>query len=105
MPHEALYWRLGQQKAVRHGHWKLVVSRPPQDGPEWRLFNLAEDIGEAKDLSAEHPEKVKELAALWDAWNAEQKDPLWLAPMNRPGQRPAGGQQRPNRPRRAQPQS
>lgn len=74
-PHETLYWRFGEQWAIRKGDWKLVVSRP--DGPQPRLFNLADDIGEARDLTAKHPEKVKELTAAWQAWNTEQKPPLW----------------------------
>ncbi len=77
-PHETFYWRFGEQWAVRHGDWKLVVSSV--DGPDARLFNLADDIGEARDLAARHPEKVKALAAIWRAWNAEQKDPLWTRP-------------------------
>jgi arylsulfatase A-like enzyme len=81
-PHETLYWRFGPQWAIRHGDWKLVKSRI--DGQEPRLFNLAEDIGEERDLSEKHPEKVEQLAARYDAWNAEQKDPLWQPPMNRP---------------------
>jgi arylsulfatase A-like enzyme len=74
-PHETLYWRFGEQRAIRHGDWKLVVSRI--DGPQPRLYNLAEDIGESKDLLAQHPEKAKELQSLWDRWNAEQIEPKW----------------------------
>jgi arylsulfatase A-like enzyme len=74
-PHEVLYWRFGEQWAVRKGDWKLVVSRVDKLQP--RLINLAEDIGEAKDLSEKYPEKVKELKAAWEAWNAEQSPPLW----------------------------
>ncbi|MGI8981140.1 MAG: sulfatase family protein [Pirellulaceae bacterium] len=81
-PHEALYWRFGQQWAVRHGDWKLVVSNEPmnaarKDKPA-SLFNLAEDISESKDLAADQPEKVKELRALWEKWNAELQPPRWL---------------------------
>ena len=75
VPHEALYWRFGEQWAIRKGDWKLVASRI--DGKEPRLFNLKDDIGEAKDLTEKHPDKKKELLAAWQAWNAEQKDPLW----------------------------
>jgi arylsulfatase A-like enzyme len=75
-PHEVLYWRFGEQWAIRKGDWKLVASRI--DGKEPRLFNLKDDIGEAKDLTADKPEKVKELLADWKAWNAEQKAPLWV---------------------------
>jgi arylsulfatase A-like enzyme len=74
-PHETLYWRFGEQWAVRKGDWKLVASRI--DGKEPRLFNLKDDVGEAKDLTATHPEKAKELLADWQKWNAEQAAPLW----------------------------
>jgi arylsulfatase A-like enzyme len=74
-PHETLYWRFGEQWAIRHGDWKLVASRI--DGKEPRLFNLAEDISEAKDLTTKEPGRVKELTALYQAWNAQQKAPLW----------------------------
>ncbi len=72
-PHETLYWRFGDQWAVRHGDWKLVVGAGGGKEPE--LHNLADDLSEAKDLAADQPEKVKELKALWDKWNAEQAPP------------------------------
>jgi arylsulfatase A-like enzyme len=74
-PHEALYWRFGEQWAIRKGDWKLVASRI--DGKEPRLFNLKDDIGEAKDLSSAEPDKAKELLAEWQSWNSQQKAPLW----------------------------
>lgn len=72
-PHATLYWRFGEQWAVRHGDWKLVVSKGGSGTPE--LYNLKDDIGEAKDLAAEQPEKVAELQKLWDAWSKEQAEP------------------------------
>jgi arylsulfatase A-like enzyme len=72
-PHQTLYWRYGPQWAVRHGDYKLVVSRGGSGKPE--LYNLAADISEAKDLAAAQPEKMKELQALWDKWSAEQAPP------------------------------
>lgn len=74
-PHDALYWRFGEQWAIRKGDFKLVAARPDNNEP--RLFNLTDDIGEAKDLTASHPEKAKELKTAWDRWNAEQAKPLW----------------------------
>ena len=74
-PHGALFWRFGEQWAIRKGEWKLVASRI--DGSEPRLFNLKDDVGESKDLTASKPDKANELLADWKAWNAEQKDPLW----------------------------
>ncbi|MEW6161582.1 MAG: sulfatase-like hydrolase/transferase [Verrucomicrobiota bacterium] len=80
-PHEVLYWRFGEQWAIRKGDWKLVASRP--DGKEPRLFNLAQDMGEAKDLASAQPDKVKELKTTWAAWNAEQEAPRWKPNPNR----------------------
>ncbi len=73
-PHKTLYWRYGEQWAIRHGDWKLVTASP-RFGKG--LFNLAQDIGEANDLSANEPERAKELRACWEKWNAEQEEPLW----------------------------
>jgi arylsulfatase A-like enzyme len=84
-PHEALYWRLGPQMAIRAGDWKLVRYDPTADGMSRKgggatvakLYNLADDVGEAKDLAAAMPERVKELQARWDAWSATLAKPLW----------------------------
>jgi hypothetical protein len=51
---------------------------------EPRLFNLQEDVGEAKDQTAARPEKVRELLADWKVWNAEQRPPLWIPPRKGP---------------------
>jgi arylsulfatase A-like enzyme len=74
-PHEALYWRFGVQYAVRQGDWKLVKAHVNQ-AP--RLHNLAQDPGEQTDLAAQHPDKVKQLQSLWDAWNAGNEPPRWI---------------------------
>jgi len=86
-PHEALYWRLGGMMAIRKGDWKLVKTRegPLRDTDPAALsdlsaaglYNLAADIGETKDLAAAQPEKAKELAAAWQAWNSQLVRPLW----------------------------
>ena len=72
-PHERLYWRFGEQSAIRQGDWKLVRrgNQPP------RLFNLAEDLGEKKDLAQQNPEKRQELEAAWQAWNSQLAQPRW----------------------------
>jgi arylsulfatase A-like enzyme len=86
-PHDALFWRLGEHMAVRKGDWKLVYSPEgplrdvdhsvPRDLAAAQLFNLANDIGESKNLAADNPAKVKELASLWLAWHAQLAKPLW----------------------------
>jgi arylsulfatase A-like enzyme len=76
-PHPMLYWRFGEQWAVRKGDFKLVASAV--DGVKMvKLYNLTDDVGEAKDLAAEMPDKVKELRAEWEKWNAGNIDPLWV---------------------------
>lgn len=85
-PHDALYWRLGQQMAVRAGDYKLVrydknadtlTGRTGQGVTDAKLYNLASDVGETNDLAAAMPEKAKELQAKWDAWNLGNIKPLW----------------------------
>jgi arylsulfatase A-like enzyme len=85
-PHDSLFWRFGDQMAVRSGDFKLVrydLNADTENGKraqgvsEARLYNLREDIAESKDLAAAQPEKVKELQASWDAWNAGNVAPLW----------------------------
>src|SRR6185312_2909790 len=72
-PHETLYWRFGEQWAIRHGDYKLLVARG--SGAQPSLFQLSDDIAEAKNLAAAQPDKVKELEKLYAAWNAEQAPP------------------------------
>jgi len=86
-PHETLFWRLGQQMAIRRGDWKLVkgnVGMETNEGPPGantdgaELFDLAQDIGEKKNLAAENPAKVKELAAVWQKWSGEMAVAKWI---------------------------
>lgn len=72
-PHETLFWRYGDQWAVRHGDDKLVVAEGGSGTPE--LYDLAADISEAHDRAAQDPKKVKELQRLYKAWSAEQAAP------------------------------
>lgn len=65
--------------AIRRGPWKYVEGIPAHDikpgsrktrADEFRpqLYNLREDLAETKDLSAQHPQIVRELAALLDRY-------------------------------------
>jgi arylsulfatase A-like enzyme len=81
-PHDALYWRFGEQMAIRQGDWKLVRYDPAVDAEKRRatpakLYNLANDIGESHDLIQEQPAKAKTLQAAWDKWNESNVAPLW----------------------------
>ncbi len=81
-PHDMLYWRFGQQMAIRRGDWKLVRYDPVVDGmtgraTEAKLYNLKDDIGETHDLIRAEPQQAKELQAAWDKWNELNIAPRW----------------------------
>jgi arylsulfatase A-like enzyme len=78
-PHEALYWRLGPQWAIRRGEFKLVAGREGGRILPAGLYDVVRDPGESRDLIATHPDKARELRALWDRWNAEQAPPASAA--------------------------
>jgi arylsulfatase A-like enzyme len=70
-PHEAIYWEHMGNQAIRQDKWKLVFDRT---GPEkWELYDLEADRSEMNDLSDTHPDKARELAAMWDAWAERSK--------------------------------
>jgi arylsulfatase A-like enzyme len=73
-PHETLYWRFGDQWAVRHGDWKLVAGNGG-DKKNGELYNLAKDMSESRNLAADKPGKARELKSLWEEWSAEQAPP------------------------------
>jgi arylsulfatase A-like enzyme len=76
-PHDWLHWQLGDQWAVRQGDWKLVMNPRDLGGPEpteeIKLFlaNLADDIGESKNLAGEQPDVVEALTKLHETWEAD----------------------------------
>lgn len=92
---EAHYYFQGYQlEAVRAGGWKLALG--PQNlsmgikaggvhTPGVRLYHLDQDIGEAKDVAAQNPERVKKLQTLADRMAAS----LGGGPQG-PGVRPPG---------------
>lgn len=59
--HEMLYWEYRDQVAVRFGKWKAIL--PGRKKSKWELYDLANDISETTDISAEHPEILKKMQA------------------------------------------
>ncbi len=84
-PHQTLYWRFGDQWAIRDGDLKLVVARGGSGEPE--LYDLAEDIGETENLAAERAADAQRLFAMWSEWSAQQAEPLAPKEQNRPANR------------------
>ena len=76
-PHETIFWRVGQRAAIRVGDWKLLRNPRRNQGNDWELYNLADDIGESNDLAVSNPEKLREMIAAWETFNAEMIDPVW----------------------------
>ncbi|MCC6796367.1 MAG: sulfatase-like hydrolase/transferase [Candidatus Hydrogenedentes bacterium] len=71
--HEALFWRQGENFAVRKGNFKLVqVSNEPL-----ALYDLSQDIHEDHNLIAQLPDKANELRLAWNQWNSQNIEPLW----------------------------
>jgi arylsulfatase len=59
---DSLWWLHEGNRALRVGDWKIVAAG--EDGP-WELYDLAADRSETRNLAADRPEKVRELAAVW----------------------------------------
>lgn len=65
-----LWWLHEGNRAIRVGDWKLVAAK---DDP-WELYDLRTDRAESDNLAADHPEKVKELAELWNSKTREMTE-------------------------------
>lgn len=66
--HRFLYWEFpasGGQQAVRMGQWKGIRKNIFKDSLHIRLYNLENDIQELNDVSAAHPDIVKEMEAIF----------------------------------------
>lgn len=76
-PKEAQYFEMFGHRAIYHDGWMasafhnrvpwVNAGTVPFEDDQWELFNLAEDYSQAVDLSAQHPDKLKELQALFDS--------------------------------------
>ncbi|MBN1418430.1 MAG: arylsulfatase [Planctomycetes bacterium] len=67
---DALCWFHSGNRAIRAGDWKLVAEGAK--GP-WELYDLAADRCESNDLAARAPDRVKDLADRWTAWEADAR--------------------------------
>jgi arylsulfatase A-like enzyme len=70
---DAIFWEHEGNRAVRAGDWKLVAKH----GQPWELYDIAKDRTESKDLAKAEPEKVRELAAKYDAWAKRAQVEPW----------------------------
>lgn len=78
---KSFYWELHEGKnhiqAIRWGEWKAVR---PKAGGAVELYNLRTDLGEASDLSGNHPDRVAQAIEMMNSSRAP--DPAWPDPAN-----------------------
>ncbi len=61
-----LFWATEKAKAMRQGDWKLVINENSS-----KLFNLADDITESNDLSAQYPKQFEKMMKATEEWFIE----------------------------------
>lgn len=76
-PHEFLFWRTATRgEAVRMGDWKLL--RP--NSADAQLYDLKTDVGESKNIIAEHPEIVARMMDAKIAWEiSHERPPMFMS--------------------------
>lgn len=79
---ESLWWLHEGNRAIRVGDRKLVAAK----GDPWELYDLSNDRAESNSLATAQPEKVRELAALW---NRQLEEMRTLAAKTVPPKQPA----------------
>jgi len=70
-----LFWEHEGSRAVRDGKWKITAVYPK--GP-WELYDIEADRTEQVNLAAQHPERVKQMAAQWETWAHQNKVLPWI---------------------------
>lgn len=84
--------------ALREGNWKLIEPRPGQarnpetnvengNSPQPQLYDLSTDLGETKNVAAEHPGKITEMRALIAAERVKAGDDTTLEPGKKKGKK------------------
>ncbi len=64
-------WELFGHRAVRRGDLKIVWDPREGDDAAWKLFDLAADPGEQRDLAAAEPDVLEEMTELWGRYMRE----------------------------------
>jgi arylsulfatase B len=78
-PHASLFWRYNNALALRRGDWKLVrqPAGPRAQEASFELYNLADDIGEKRNLAEAEPARAAAMLAELDRLNGQMREPLW----------------------------
>lgn len=70
-----LFWEHEGSRAVRDGKWKITAVYPTG---EWELYDIEADRTEQVNLAAKHPERVKQMAAQWEACARQNHLIAWI---------------------------
>lgn len=70
-----LFFEHEGNRAMRDGKWKLVAM---EAGGPWELYDMEADRTEMHNLSARHPERVRDMEKEWDAWARRTKVLPWM---------------------------
>ena len=71
-PGETLGYELAGNAALFRDDLKLVRNQPPMDDGRWRLYDIARDPGETRDLAAERPEDFAAMQAAWERYARDE---------------------------------
>jgi arylsulfatase len=58
-----IFFHHEKKKALRNGNWKITTI---EEGGEWELYDLSVDRGETNNLAEKYPDRLKEMASLWE---------------------------------------
>ncbi len=67
-PNEGIGYEFHGLRAYFKGDWKILNLPKPFGTDDWELFNIREDPGETKDLSADYPEIRQDLINAWEEY-------------------------------------
>lgn len=62
------YFETAGNRAIVDGEWKAVAAHRPGtafNADRWELYDIARDVAEANDLSADEPERLRQLQEAW----------------------------------------
>ena len=66
LPERNVFWRYRDQKVVRRGKMKLLISKN-----DTLLFNLETDISEQVNILKDHPEMLSDFVSVLSEWESE----------------------------------
>jgi len=73
-PHDALYWIWGHRRAIRVGDYKAISNN---NGRNFELYNLRNDLAETNDLAKQEPERLQNLIQMHRTWEKDLPPQAW----------------------------